>query len=52
MCVLFSYKAKEQDLLIPVVKSEVGDEYEGATVIDPVKGLIFDYNKIVFFLLI
>ncbi|KAI8146145.1 DNA polymerase family B-domain-containing protein [Fennellomyces sp. T-0311] len=32
-------RALEQDIVIPVVKSEVTDEqYEGATVIDPVKG--------------
>eukprot|EP00794_Sanderia_malayensis_P008104 gene8104-8972_t len=31
-------KAKEQDLVIPSHKIEAGDEYEGATVIEPVKG--------------
>ncbi|XP_060591908.1 DNA polymerase delta catalytic subunit-like isoform X2 [Ruditapes philippinarum] len=31
-------KAKEQDLLIPAQKIDPGDEYEGATVIEPVKG--------------
>ncbi|XP_076450505.1 DNA polymerase delta catalytic subunit-like [Babylonia areolata] len=31
-------KAKEQDLLLPAHKVETGDEYEGATVIEPVKG--------------
>ncbi|XP_060084003.1 DNA polymerase delta catalytic subunit-like [Ylistrum balloti] len=31
-------KAKEQDLVLPTQKIEVGDEYEGATVIEPVKG--------------
>ncbi|XP_025087757.1 DNA polymerase delta catalytic subunit-like [Pomacea canaliculata] len=31
-------KAKEQDLVIPAHKVETGDEYEGATVIEPVKG--------------
>ncbi|KAH9507561.1 hypothetical protein Btru_051479, partial [Bulinus truncatus] len=31
-------KAKEQQLVLPAQKIETGDEYEGATVIDPVKG--------------
>ncbi|XP_021342594.1 DNA polymerase delta catalytic subunit-like [Mizuhopecten yessoensis] len=31
-------KAKEQDLVLPTQKIEVGDEYEGATVIEPNKG--------------
>ncbi|PAA66663.1 hypothetical protein BOX15_Mlig027421g2, partial [Macrostomum lignano] len=31
-------KAKEQDLLLPTQKVEQGDEYTGATVIEPVKG--------------
>ncbi|GFO41576.1 DNA polymerase [Plakobranchus ocellatus] len=31
-------KAKEQDLLLPAQKIETGDEYEGATVIEPNKG--------------
>lgn len=31
-------KAKEQDLLIPAMKIEVNDEFEGATVIDPIRG--------------
>lgn len=32
-------RALEQDLVIPVIKSEAGeDQYEGATVIDPIKG--------------
>ncbi|XP_052797645.1 DNA polymerase delta catalytic subunit-like [Mya arenaria] len=31
-------KAKEQDLLIPAQKIDPGDEYEGATVIEPNKG--------------
>ncbi|KAL5007030.1 hypothetical protein ScPMuIL_015836 [Solemya velum] len=31
-------KAKEQDLLMPSQKIETGDEYEGATVIEPEKG--------------
>ena len=31
-------QAKEQDLVIPAHKVETGDEYEGATVIEPVKG--------------
>lgn len=31
-------KAKEQDLLLPVQKISTGDEYEGATVIEPIKG--------------
>ncbi|XP_005098812.2 DNA polymerase delta catalytic subunit [Aplysia californica] len=31
-------KAKEQDLVLPAHKVETGDEYEGATVIEPVKG--------------
>ncbi|KAL3841404.1 hypothetical protein ACJMK2_019556 [Sinanodonta woodiana] len=31
-------KAKEQDLVIPSHKVDPGDEYEGATVIEPVKG--------------
>ncbi|KAJ8299468.1 hypothetical protein KUTeg_023528 [Tegillarca granosa] len=31
-------KAKLQDLVIPVHKVDTGDEYEGATVIEPVKG--------------
>ncbi|CAL1535781.1 unnamed protein product [Lymnaea stagnalis] len=31
-------KAKEQDLVLPAQKVETGDEYEGATVIEPVKG--------------
>nr|KAG5686080.1 hypothetical protein BaRGS_030695 [Batillaria attramentaria] len=31
-------KAKEQDLVIPAHKVETGDEYEGATVIEPSKG--------------
>lgn len=31
-------KAKEQDLLLPAQKVETGDEYEGATVIEPNKG--------------
>ena len=32
------FQAREQDLLIPVHKVETGDEYIGATVIEPVKG--------------
>nr|BAO20830.1 DNA polymerase delta catalytic subunit [Branchinella kugenumaensis] len=31
-------KAKEQDLLMPVYQSQSGDEFEGATVIEPLKG--------------
>ena len=31
-------QAKEQDLVLPSQKVESGDEYEGATVIEPVKG--------------
>ncbi|KAF6018928.1 POLD1 [Bugula neritina] len=31
-------KAKTQDLLIPVLVMQVGDEYTGATVIEPVRG--------------
>ena len=31
-------KAKEQALLMPVHKAEVGEDYEGATVIEPVRG--------------
>lgn len=31
-------KCKEQDLLIPAMKVDVNDEFEGATVIEPVKG--------------
>ncbi|KAL8577740.1 DNA polymerase delta catalytic subunit [Nucella lapillus] len=31
-------KAKEQNLVLPAHKIETGDEYEGATVIEPVKG--------------
>ncbi|GFR97478.1 DNA polymerase [Elysia marginata] len=31
-------KAKEQDLVLPAQKVETGDEYEGATVIEPNKG--------------
>ncbi len=31
-------KAKEQDLLIPAMKANVSDEFEGATVIEPIKG--------------
>ena len=31
-------QAKTQDLLIPVLRTQVGDEYTGATVIEPVRG--------------
>lgn len=31
-------KAAEQDLVMPVVHSEVGEDFEGATVIEPAKG--------------
>ena len=31
-------KAKEKDLVIPVVRTEAGDEFTGATVIEPEKG--------------
>ncbi|XP_066916708.1 DNA polymerase delta catalytic subunit-like [Clytia hemisphaerica] len=31
-------KTKLQDLILPAQKIEAGDEYEGATVIDPIKG--------------
>ncbi|KAK2726361.1 DNA polymerase delta catalytic subunit-like [Artemia franciscana] len=31
-------KAKEQDLLMPVYQSQTGEEFEGATVIEPLKG--------------
>lgn len=31
-------KAKEQDLLIPAMKIDVNDEFEGATVIEPIRG--------------
>lgn len=31
-------KAREQDLLIPATKIDPGEEYEGATVIEPLKG--------------
>lgn len=31
-------KAKEQDLVIPAQKIDPGEEYEGATVIEPIKG--------------
>ena len=33
-------QAKEKDLLIPVMRSEVGDEYTGATVIEPNRGYV------------
>ena len=35
---LHSSQAREQDLLMPVHKSDSQDDYAGATVIDPVKG--------------
>jgi DNA polymerase delta subunit 1 len=31
-------KAKEQNLLIPAMKVDVGEEFEGATVIEPIRG--------------
>lgn len=31
-------KCKEQDLLIPAMKVDVNDEFEGATVIEPIRG--------------
>ncbi|XP_065673456.1 DNA polymerase delta catalytic subunit isoform X2 [Hydra vulgaris] len=31
-------KSKEHDFILPAQKIEAGDEYEGATVIDPIKG--------------
>lgn len=31
-------KAKEHNLLIPAMKIDVGDEFEGATVIEPIRG--------------
>lgn len=35
-------KAMEQDLVIPTYQSQASEEnYEGATVIDPIKGWIF-----------
>ena len=37
-------QAKEQDLVLPSQKVETGDEYEGATVIEPVKGYVFTLN--------
>ena len=34
-------KAMEQDLVIPTYQSQASEEnYEGATVIDPVKGMV------------
>lgn len=32
------YQAREQGLLMPVHKAETGEEFEGATVIEPVRG--------------
>ena len=31
-------QAMQEDLLLPVVKAEGGDDFEGATVIEPKKG--------------
>ena len=33
-------QAKEQDLVIPAQKTDPGEEYEGATVIEPIKGSV------------
>lgn len=38
------FQAKEQDLVIPAHKVETGDEYEGATVIEPVKGCVYSFH--------
>ena len=46
-------KAKEQDLLIPAMKVDINDEFEGATVIEPIKGYYdvpistLDFNSLV-----
>ena len=37
-------KSKEKDLVIPVVKTEAGDEFTGATVIEPEKGYFLKGN--------
>ena len=37
-CSINLLQAKTQDLLLPTHKVETGDEYEGATVIEPSKG--------------
>ena len=36
-----------QDLILPAQKIDAGDEYEGATVIDPVKGYTFLQSLII-----
>ena len=41
---MFALQTKEQDLLLPAQKIDAGDEYEGATVIEPIKGY-FESSK-------
>ena len=38
-------QALTQGLLLPVQKIEVGDEFTGATVIDPVKGYVVPHRE-------
>ena len=38
LMIVFTFQTKEQDLVIPAHKSEPGEEYAGATVIEPNKG--------------
>lgn len=37
---LFCLKAMKQDLVMPVVRTEGGEDYTGATVIEPEKGFV------------
>lgn len=36
-------QAMKQDLVMPVVKTEVGEDYTGATVIEPEKGFVHTF---------
>lgn len=38
VCLFFHPKAMKQSLVMPVVKSQGGEDYAGATVIEPQKG--------------
>lgn len=46
----YHVQAMKQDLVMPVVKSQGGEDYTGATVIEPEKGLVH-LVSLIFFLL-
>lgn len=45
----YPVQAMKQDLVMPVVKSQGGEDYTGATVIEPEKGLVHLVSLMFFF---